>query len=174
MMKRFLCLVVLGAIVALSACSKKEAAKVQQGPLQENSPAPAITVNSLNGKPLNLSDLKGKVVLLNFWATWCPPCREEIPSMMKLNSAMAGKPFQMVAVSIDEGGRPAIESFFKTSGFSLPAYTDPDNQAAKAYGITGVPETFVIDKSGILIKKVIGPMAWDSPDVLSYLDGLTK
>ena len=173
-MKRFLCLVILGAIVSLTGCSKKEAAKQQQGPLQENGPAPAITVNSLNGKPLNLSDLKGKVVLLNFWATWCPPCREEIPSMMKLNSAMAGKPFQMVAVSIDEGGRPAIESFFKTSGFSLPAYTDPDNRAAKAYGITGVPETFIIDKNGILIKKVVGPMAWDSPDVLSYLDGLTK
>jgi thiol-disulfide isomerase/thioredoxin len=173
-MKRFLCLVILGAIVALTACSKKEAAKEQQGPLQENVPAPAITVNSLNGKPLNLSDLKGKVVLINFWATWCPPCREEIPSMMKLNSAMAGKPFQMVAISIDEGGQPAIESFFKTSGFSLPAYTDPDNRAAKAYGITGVPETFVIDKSGILVRKVIGPMAWDSPDVLSYLDGLMK
>ena len=173
-MKRFLCLVVLGAILALTACSKKEAAKQQPGPLQENGPAPVITVNTLDGKPLNLSDLKGKVVLLNFWATWCPPCREEIPSMMKLNSAMAGKPFQMVAVSIDEGGVPAIESFFKTSGFSLPAYTDPDNRAAKVYGITGVPETFIIDKKGILIKKVIGPMAWDSPDVLSYLDGLTK
>ena len=173
-MKRYLCLVMLGAIMALTACSKKEAANQQQGPLQENSPVPAITVNSLNGKPLNLSDLKGKVVVLNFWATWCPPCREEIPSMMKLNSAMAGNAFQMVAVSIDEGGLPAIESFFKTSGFSLPAYTDPDNRAAKAYGITGVPETFIIDKNGILIKKVVGPMAWDSPDVLSYLDGLTK
>jgi cytochrome c biogenesis protein CcmG, thiol:disulfide interchange protein DsbE len=173
-MKRLLCLVILAAIVSLTACNKKEEAKQLQGPLQENGPAPAITVNSLNGKPLNLSDLKGKVVLLNFWATWCPPCREEIPSMMKLNGAMAGKPFQMVAVSIDEGGQPAIESFFKTSGFSLPAYTDPDNRAAKAYGITGVPETFIIDKSGILVKKVIGPMAWDSPDVMSYLDGLTK
>lgn len=172
-MKRFLCLVVLVAVVSLTACTKKETAKTQ-GPLQENSPAPAITVNSLNGKPLNLSDLKGKVVVLNFWATWCPPCREEIPSMMKLNSAMAGKPFQMVAVSIDEGGQPAIESFFKTSGFNLPAYTDPDNRAAKTYGITGVPETFIIDKNGILQKKVIGPMAWDSPDVLSYLEGLTK
>lgn len=172
-MKRFLCLVALGAVVALTACTKKKATKTP-GLLQENSPAPVITVNSLNGKQLNLSDLKGKVVLLNFWATWCPPCREEIPSMMKLNNAMAGKPFQMVAVSIDEGGQPAIESFFKTSGFNLPAYTDPDSRAAKAYGITGVPETFVIDKNGVLLKKVIGPMAWDSPDVLSYLEGLTK
>lgn len=172
-MKRFLCLVVIGTVVALSACTKKDAAKVK-GSLQENSPAPAITVNSLDGKPLNLSDLKGKVVILNFWATLCPSCIEEIPSMMKLNNVMAGKPFQMVAVSIDEGGLPAIASFFKTSGFSLPVYTDPDNRAAKTYGITGVPETFVIDKSGILLKKVIGPKAWDSPEVLSYLEALTK
>lgn len=95
--------------------------------------------------------------------------------MIKLNKAMAGKPFQMVAVSIDEGGKPAIESFFQTSGFSdLPAYTDPDSRAAKAYGITGVPETFVIDKNGIIVKKVIGPLAWDSPDVAAFLDGLMK
>lgn len=94
--------------------------------------------------------------------------------MMKLNSAMAGKPFQMVAVSIDEGGLPAIESFFKESGFTLPAYTDPDSRAAKTYGITGVPETFVIDKNGILVKKVIGPLAWDSPDAISFLEGLMK
>jgi hypothetical protein len=94
--------------------------------------------------------------------------------MMKLNSAMAGKPFQMVSVSIDEGGVPEIESFFKTSGFSLPTYTDPSGAAVKTYGITGVPESFVIDKNGILIKKVIGPLAWDSPETISFLEGLMK
>ena len=94
--------------------------------------------------------------------------------MMKLNSAMAGKPFQMVAVSIDEGGVPDIESFFKTSGFSLPAFIDPGGVAVKIYGITGVPESFVIDKNGILVKKVIGPFAWDSPETIAFLEGLTK
>lgn len=173
-MKRILFFIALGVSVALGACSKEEPARNVAAPAVENSPAPDITVNSLQGKPLKLSDLKGKVVLLNFWATWCPPCREEIPSMMKLNSAMAGKPFQMVAVSIDEGGVPAIESFFKTSGFALPAYTDPDGRGAKTYGITGVPETFVIDKNGILVKKVIGSMAWDSPEVISNLEGLMR
>lgn len=92
--------------------------------------------------------------------------------MMKLNSAMADKPFQMVAISVDEGGVPAIESFFKESGFSLPTYTDPGNAAQKTYGITGVPETFVIDKNGILVKKVIGPLAWDSADTHAFLQGL--
>jgi thiol-disulfide isomerase/thioredoxin len=115
------------------------------------------------------------VVLLNFWATWCPPCREEIPSMIKLNSSMAGKPFQMVAISIDAGGKPEIDSFFKASGFAaLPAYTDIDERAAKAYGVTAVPETFIIDKKGIIVKKVIGPLAWDSPDVAAFLNDLMK
>ena len=94
--------------------------------------------------------------------------------MMKLNAAMAGKPFQMVAVSIDEGGKPVIESFFRTSGFMLPAYTDPGSKAAAAYGITGVPETFIIDKKGLIAKKVIGPFSWDGPEAAVFIDGLIK
>ena len=167
------CLILSAALLIISGCKKKEeAAGVSK--VRENKPAPEITVNSLTNVPLKLSALKGKVVLLNFWATWCPPCREEMPSMMKLNSAMAGKPFQMVAVSIDEGGVPEIESFFKTSGYSLPTYTDPGGAAQQTYGITGVPESFVIDKNGILVKKVIGPMAWDSAEVVSFIEGLMK
>jgi thiol-disulfide isomerase/thioredoxin len=161
-------------LMMVAGCSKKNEPVRSEVAVREKSPAAEVTVNSLKNVPLKLSELKGKVVLLNFWATWCPPCREEIPSMMKLNSAMAGKPFQMVAVSVDEGGVPAIEAFFKESGLSLPAYTDPDGKAARTYGVTGVPETFVIDKNGILIKKVIGPLAWDSADTISFLEGLMK
>lgn len=159
--------------MAAVGCSKKESVP-SEAVVKEHSPAPEVAVNSLKNVPLKLSDLKGKVVLLNFWATWCPPCREEIPSMMKLNSVMAGKPFQMMAISVDEGGVPAIEAFFKESGLTLPAYIDPDGKAAKAYGITGVPETFVIDKSGILVKKVVGAFAWDSAESISFLEGLMK
>lgn len=174
-MKKILCLLALTALVAAPACSRKEsAAPGKPSAAVESKPAPEVLVNSMHGSPLKLSELKGKVVMLNFWATWCPPCREEIPSMVKLNSAMAGKPFQMVAVSIDEGGKPAIESFFQTSGLVLPAYTDPDNRAAKTYGITGVPETFIIDKKGIIVKKVIGPLAWDDPGVIAFLEDLMK
>ena len=165
-------LTVMMVLVVMTACNRNGANKPAM-PV-ENSPAPEVIVNSLKGVPLKLSDLKGKVVLLNFWATWCPPCRSEIPSMMKLGATMAGKPFQMIAVSIDEGGRPDIESFFQTSGFNLPAYTDPDNRAAKTYGITGVPETFIIDRQGIIVKKVIGPMEWDSPEVTAFFEKLMK
>ena len=174
-MKRVFFLIVVIVLMSVVACKRKEqlAPGPAAGPLEQK-PAPEITVTPLIGNSIKLSDLKGKVVLLNFWATWCPPCREEIPSMMKLNAAMAGKPFQMVAVSVDEGGRPAIEAFFRTSGFMLPAYTDPSGKAAAAYGITGVPETFIIDKNGIIVKKVIGPLAWDGPEAAAFLDGLMK
>lgn len=162
------CLIMAGMLLTLSACTKSPVAK-------ENSPAPIISVTAItDGSALKLSQLKGKVVLLNFWATWCPPCREEIPSMMKLEKAMTGKPFQIVAVSLDESGKPAIDSFFKESGLMLPTYLDSAGKAAKSYGVTGVPESFILDKNGIVAKKIIGGIAWDSPDVASFIEGLMK
>jgi thiol-disulfide isomerase/thioredoxin len=175
-MKRFAvyCLILSVVLLIITGCTKKETAPGGAAEVKEKKPAPDLTVTSLKNVPLKLSDLKGKVVLLNFWATWCPPCRDEIPSMMKLNSAMAGKPFQMVAVSIDEGGVPDIEAYFKSSGFSLPTYIDASHEAERIYGVTGVPESFVIDRNGILVKKVIGPLAWDAPETISFLEGLMK
>ncbi len=175
-MQRIVLFFIACLVLSLTACTKsKNDAPKQSAIATEKSPAPDVSVVSLtNGSTMKLSDLKGKVVLLNFWATWCPPCREEIPSMMKLNSKLAGKPFQMVAISIDEGGKPAIESFFKQSGFMLPTYLDQSGASSKSYGVTGVPESFIIDKRGILVKKVIGGMAWDSPEAVSFLEGLLK
>ena len=80
----------------------------------------------------------------------------------------------MVAISIDEGGTPAVESFFKGSGFQLPAYFDRTGTSVMSYGITGVPESFIIDKQGVLVKKIIGGFTWDSPEVVSFLEGLMK
>ena len=173
-MQRSFFILIACLFLSLTACTKADTPK-KGAVATEKSLAPDVSVRSFaNGSTLKLSDLKGKVVLLNFWATWCPPCREEIPSMMKLNSLMSGKSFQMVAISIDEGGKPAIESFFKESGFSLPTYLDESGAASKSYGITGVPESFIIDKKGILVKKIIGGFSWDSPEVVSFLEGLMK
>jgi thiol-disulfide isomerase/thioredoxin len=170
-MKRLLVLCCCFAI-AVAGCSKEKSAATAIG-VKEKSAAPAISVISMDNQQLTLASLKGKVVLLNFWATWCPPCREEIPSMIKLNSSMVGKPFKMVCVSVDEGGKKAVEDFFKNSGYySLPAYVDPSGQAARSYGITGVPETFVIDRNGIVVKRVIGGLNWNSPEVISFIEGL--
>ncbi len=174
-MKRLIALLLVMLAVAFAGCSKGDdrgKAKVPTTKAIEGAVAPDFTVRDLTGKEVTLSDLRGKVVLVNFWATWCPPCREEIPSMMKLNQAMAGKPFQMLAISIDEGGKGAIEQFFANSGQTLPAYLDGEQKVAGLYGTTGVPETFVVDKKGVILKKVIGGMDWSAPEVIGYLNGL--
>ena len=170
-MNKLFCLVAAISLL-LASCNKNVANTTVT--IKENSPAPEVTITGINGAAVKLSELKGKVVLLNFWATWCPPCRDEIPSMVKLNNIIGGKSFQMLAVSIDEGGRAAVESFLKSSGMNLPAYIDSDNRAARTYGIKGVPETFIIDKQGILVKKIIGPIEWDNPEVVAFLDNLMK
>ena len=167
-MKRYFLLALALILFALPGCSRK-----QQPALQGN-PAPDFELKDLAGTTVKLSDLRGKVVVLNFWATWCPPCREEIPSMMRLNKAMEGKDFRMLAVSIDEGGKEAVAGFFGKSGFNLPALLDTDQSVGKRYGLTGVPETFVIDKKGVILKKIVGAMDWFDPAVIGYLENAMK
>jgi peroxiredoxin len=167
-MKRFLCLALVMLLFALPGCSRKEK------PAVGGTTAPDFTLKDLSGKAVTLSSLRGKVVLLNFWATWCPPCREEIPSMMRLNKAMEGKPFQMLAVSEDGGGKDAVTGFFKESGASLPALLDSDQAVGGRYGLTGVPETFVIGKNGVILKKVVGAMNWSDPAAIGFLENAMK
>ncbi len=163
-MKKWLCLVLVVLLVVSAGCRKAQ-------PLpQEGSPAPDFTLKDLSGRDVRLKDLQGKVVIVNFWATWCPPCRGEVPSMVKLNEAMAGKEFQMLAISIDEGGKEAVEGFFRDSGARLPALLDSEQKVSKMYGTTGVPETFVVDKKGIILKKVVGAMDWSDPQVIQFLN----
>lgn len=162
-MKRFL-------FAMLILCTLVTACTRGSEPVTEGKVAPDFALKDLAGREIHLSDFKGKVVFLNFWATWCPPCREEIPSMMKLNQAMAGKPFEMLAVSIDEGGKDAVENYFKKSGLMLPALLDTDNAISKRYGTTGVPETFILDKKGVILKKIVGGMDWSDPQVIAYFN----
>ena len=163
-MKKSSWFVIIALVLSLAACTK------QQPPAREGNAAPDFTLKDMAGNDVHLKDLQGKVVLVNFWATWCPPCRGEIPSMMKLNAAMAGKPFQMLAISIDEGGKAAVEEYFKQSGTNLPALLDTDKKISKLYGTTGVPETFVVDKKGVILKKVVGAMEWSDPQVIQALN----
>jgi peroxiredoxin len=165
-MARFVTIFLLLFIFSLSACSTREAPK----PAVEGQQAPDFTLADLSGIKTRLSDLKGEVVLVNFWATWCPPCREEIPSMVALNRLMAGKPFRMLAISMDQGGEDAVNDFFRRSGLTLPVFLDRDGNVGKLYGVTGVPETFVIDRKGVIIKKIIGPLDWNAPEVVKFLN----
>ena len=173
-MSRTVLIALVLACALLSGCSReggpeKKAATVEA---VEGAAAPDFTLKDLSGHDLHLSDLKGKVVVLNFWATWCPPCREEVPSLVSLNKQMAGKSFQMVTASIDEGGKQAIEAYFKAAGVTLPVLLDTERTVSHLYGTTGVPETFVIDRKGVIVKKVVGGMNWSDAAVVKFLDDL--
>jgi peroxiredoxin len=128
--------------------------------------APDFTLPGLDGQMVSLADFRGKVVLLNIWATWCPPCVEEMPSMEKLYQTLKAEGFEILAVSMDESGAQAVLPFMKKHKLSFPALTDTKGVLKSLYQTTGVPESFIIDKDGIIVEKVIGPRDWASPGAI--------
>ena len=131
-------------------------------------PAPDFTLVDITGKTWTLSELKGQVVFVNFWATWCPPCREEMPSMQNLYSMLPKDKFKMLAILNNDD--PKMADFFaKKFNITIPILDDQKNNVGPQYGLTGVPETFIIDKEGVLREKFIGPAKWDSPGVVQML-----
>ena len=132
--------------------------------------APDFGLSNLAGDYVKLSDCRGKVVFLNIWATWCPPCREEMPSMEALYRKLKGRNFEMLAVSVDRDGEKVVRPFAKKYGLTFPVLLDPDNKTYRLYGLTGVPETFIVDKGGVIIHKIIGPQNWMNKEWLDYFD----
>jgi peroxiredoxin len=140
--------------------------------LTKGRPAPNFSLAGLGGQKVSLTDYKGKVILLNIWATWCPPCVEEMPSMEKLYQELGGDGFEILAVSIDESGAQDVLPFMKKHKLSFPALIDPEGTIKSLYKTTGVPESFVIDKDGTLLEIVIGPRDWSAPEVIRYFRNL--
>lgn len=133
--------------------------------------APLFELKDTQGRTWKLADLKGKVVLLNFWATWCDSCKEENPSIQKLvASEWENEKFVFLSTLYKDDPSGAA-AYMKQNGLSFPVLIDDRNMAGK-YGITGVPETFIINKKGTIAKKVIGPVDWTSPDVRDYITKL--
>ena len=129
---------------------------------------------TLDGKPAHLSDLRGKVVVLNFWATWCPPCVDEAPSLNALQHRIAPLGGTVLGVSVDEDPA-AYEQFLKSYAISFPTSRAAGNtQLAKEYGTTMFPETYVIDRNGRFDRKIIGPQDWTSAEVTAYLNSLLR
>jgi thiol-disulfide isomerase/thioredoxin len=122
------------------------------------------------GQPKAISDFRGRTVLLNVWATWCPPCREEMPSLDRLQKSLGGPAFEVVALSIDAGGAPVVERFYKEMGIaSLAIYVDPGMRAASLLATPGVPTTLLIDREGRELGRHAGPAQWDSPEALRLI-----
>ena len=140
--------------------------------LEKGVVAPDFTFPDLNGKMVSLADFRGKVVFLNIWATWCLSCVEEMPSMEKLYQEMRGEDFEILAVSIDVQGAKIVTPFMEKYKLSFPALIDSHGRIKSLYQTTGVPETFIIDKEGIIVQKIIGPRDWSSADAFRFFRNL--
>jgi peroxiredoxin len=130
-------------------------------------PAPEFSLADLKGNAVRLANLKGKVVFVNVWATWCEPCRQEMPSMQALYTTLAGPDFEMLAVSADQSQKDVVERFVQTYKLGFPVLPDPTLQVADRYRVTGYPETFVIDRNGVIVAHEIGPRQWDAPETVA-------
>ena len=123
-----------------------------------------------NGAPRSLAQFRGKLVLLNVWATWCPPCRREMPTLERLQAELGGPDFEVVALSIDRGGRAAVDSFFDEINVqALKVYVDPTTAVRNDLALTAFPTTLLIDRQGREIGRYTGGANWDSPEVLATL-----
>lgn len=130
----------------------------------------------IGGKPMHLSDFRGKVVVLNFWGSWCPPCVEETPALNELQKYLAPRNGVVLGVAADEDPE-AYKKFLRDHAVIFETYRDPktkDNHSpiAESYGTVMVPETYIIDKQGKIARKIIGLQEWDSPEMLAYFDSL--
>lgn len=136
---------------------------------------PEITFNDAAGKALTLADFKGKVVLLNLWATWCAPCREEMPALDRLQKALGGDSFEVVALSLDRKGAEASQKFLtETKADSLKLYIDASAKQGTVLKIVGMPTTILIDKEGREIGRLAGPAEWDSDDAKALITAALK
>lgn len=123
-----------------------------------------------NGMPRALSDFRGKVVLLNVWATWCAPCRKEMPALDRLQQALGGPDFQVIALSIDNGGPAVVRRFYDEIGIrALDLYVDPTTEATGKLRTVGIPTTLLLDREGQERWRKTGPAEWDSPEIVESL-----
>jgi peroxiredoxin len=142
--------------------------------LEVGKAAPDFAFPGLDGRMISLSDHRGKVVLVNIWATWCRPCVDEMPSMEKLYQELRNKDFEILAISIDSDGAEVVASFMQEYKLTFPALIDSEGSIKESYGVTGVPESFIIDQHGILVKKIIGAADWASSDAILFFRNLIQ
>ncbi len=139
---------------------------------QVGDPAPDFTLTDRRGRTWTLSQLKGQVVLVNFWATWCPPCQQELPSMERL---FTDRPEGFTMLALLSNDKVELADFVvDQKGLTFPVLDDTKGLAGVAYGVTGLPETFIIDKKGMIRKKVLGAEEWDSEENRAMITALLQ
>lgn len=141
-------------------------------PEVERHDAPDFVLENLRGGNTSLKDYKGKVVLFNFWATWCMPCRAEMPGMETLWQKYKEQGFVVVAVSNDEGSKKRVETFSKLLDLSFPILLDPEGEVNDQYKVSNMPTSFLIDRNGKIISRIVGSDDWTSPEAIQLVEDL--
>lgn len=159
-------LLVLSAALALASCGDAEVPRAAT----VGEPAPAYAATTLDGDSISLAHLRGKPVLLNVWATWCHPCREEIPALQALHEKYAPQGLEVVGVSVDADGEEAgIREFARDIKMTYPIWLDPEERVSSTFRLMGVPSTFLIDRQGQILWKHLGPVKFDDPKLQAAL-----
>lgn len=162
--------IILGVAGGLSAPARAASLPSLHAP--QPLPAP-LAFSDADGKTVDIDTFRGKVVVLDYWATWCAPCKAEFPALDRLQGRFAGQGLQVVPVSIDRGGRAAVDRFYgETKIANLPEYLDPTSTNAGPLGLRGVPTTLILDRQGREVARVEGSVAWDSPEASRFFEQL--
>ncbi|WP_258584234.1 TlpA family protein disulfide reductase [Mesorhizobium sp. AR02] len=165
-------IVVIGLLLAIPLPIRAAEAPQNLAVLEAPSAVPAISFMDAAGQPKTLADYSGKVVLLNIWATWCAPCRKEMPTLDRLQARLGGPDFEVVALSMDQKGPDAVKKFYADIGIThLALNIDTSAKAIFALSAVGLPTTLLINRDGKEIGRLIGPAEWDAPDMVDFIRG---
>jgi len=175
----FLSLLIIGAIIL--SCGKKdtpggkteEVKKTREG-ISEGEIAPDFTLKDLKGTEVNLKEFRGKVILLNFWATWCSPCRIEIPSMVELYKRYKDKGLEIIGVNLDKLGKSEVEKFSLEHKINFPVLLNPSGDAAARYGVVVLPTTVFLDRYGKIKGRISGAVDWTAETNLKTIETLLE
>ncbi|MGZ3593698.1 MAG: TlpA disulfide reductase family protein, partial [Syntrophales bacterium] len=172
MREKFIILIAILLLFSLPAFSQERGlySKIGIQSVRDNIKTPDFCLDGLNVKKVQLKALKGNVILLNFWATWCGPCKEEMPSMEALYQQYRERDFVLLAISVDDGSPEPTRNFIQKHRYRFPVLLDPAGKTLDLFEIDRIPATVIIDKKGRMIGRAIGPRDWSKPEVFSLID----
>ncbi len=173
-MKKTFLLLLLLVFSALPALAGTDRPQQPHGIVTAGLVAPDFTLENMQGEKIHLSQLRGKVVIVNFWASWCPPCKREMPSMEVLHKTFKDDDLVLLAINVEKDGRKAVARFLQESPYTFPILLDDQAKVQNLYGVFQFPESFIIDRNGVVVKKVIGAVHWMGGDIYNLLHFMVK